>query len=56
MFHNPRTKERKGLITYYNTYGIIVLKKHVDADHSIIGNILEEEVNNSIIEFTCCKC
>jgi hypothetical protein len=48
--HNPRTKERKGLITYYKTYGIIALKKHVDAYHSIIGIFLEEEVNNSIIE------
>ncbi len=34
---NPRTKERKGLITYYKTYGIITLKKHVNACHSIIA-------------------
>jgi hypothetical protein len=27
---NPGTKERKGLITYYKTYGITILKKHVD--------------------------
>jgi hypothetical protein len=31
--HNPRTKEKKSFITYYKTYGIIVLKKHVDANH-----------------------
>jgi hypothetical protein len=34
--HNPRTKERNGLITYYNTYGIIILKKQLDVYHSII--------------------
>jgi hypothetical protein len=38
---NPRTKERKGLITYYKTYGIIVLKKHVDANHFIIAKKIE---------------
>jgi hypothetical protein len=35
---NVRTKERKGLITYYKTYGITILKKHVDVDHFIIVN------------------
>ncbi len=48
--HNPRIKERKGLITYHKTYGIISLKKHVDVGHSIIAKFLEEKVNNSIIE------
>ncbi len=33
---SPRMKERKWLTTYYKTYGITVLKKHVDANHSII--------------------
>jgi hypothetical protein len=33
---NPRTKERKGLITYYKTYCIITLKKQLDVDHFII--------------------
>jgi hypothetical protein len=47
---NPRTKERKGLITYYKTYGIIILKKHVNAYHSIIMKKFEEEINNGIIE------
>jgi hypothetical protein len=46
---NPRIKERKGLITYYKTYGIITLKKHVDADHFIIVKKFEKEVNNEII-------
>ncbi len=48
--HNPKTKERKGLITYYKMYDIISLKKHVDVDHSIIAKKLEERVNISIIE------
>jgi hypothetical protein len=47
---NPRTKERKGLVTYYKTYGIIALKKHVHADHSIIAKEIEKEINNEIIK------
>jgi len=31
---NLNTKERKILITYYKTYGISTLKKHVDNDHA----------------------
>jgi hypothetical protein len=46
---NPRIKERNNLITYYKTYGITVLKKHVDANHFIIANKFEEEINNEII-------
>jgi len=46
---NPRTKERKGLKTYYKTYGIIAFEKHVDVDHSIIAKKFEEEINNEII-------
>ncbi len=46
---NPRTKERKGLITYNKTYGITVLTKHVDADHFIIVKFFEEEINNETI-------
>jgi hypothetical protein len=34
---NPRTKEKKGLITDYKTYGIITLKKHVNVNHGIIA-------------------
>jgi hypothetical protein len=45
-----RTKERKGLITYYKTYVIlIVFKKHVDPNHSIIVKRFEEEIDNEII-------
>jgi hypothetical protein len=47
---NPRTKERKGLITYHKTYVITTLKKHVNAYHSIIAKKFEEEINNGIIE------
>jgi hypothetical protein len=46
---NPRIKERKGLITYYKTYGITIFKKHVDANHSIIAKKFEKEINNEII-------
>ncbi len=46
---NPRIKERKGLITYYKTYGINVHKKHVDVDHFIIVKKFEEKINNDII-------
>jgi hypothetical protein len=48
--HNPRTKERKGLITYYKTYGIITLKKQLDVYHSIIVFFFEKKVNNPITE------
>jgi len=41
---NPRTKERKGFITYYKIYGIITLKKHVDVDHCIITKKFEEKI------------
>jgi hypothetical protein len=47
---NPRTKERKDLVTYYKTYAIIVLKKHVNVDHSIIAKKFEKEINNEIIK------
>jgi hypothetical protein len=47
---NARIKERKGLITCYKTYDIIVIKKHVDVDHFIIAKKFEEEINNEIIE------
>jgi hypothetical protein len=45
---SPRTKEKKGLITYYKTYGITNMKKHVDANHSIIAKEIEKEINNEI--------
>ncbi len=41
---NPRTFLKKGLITYYKTYGIIVFKKHVDENHCIIVKKFEEEI------------
>jgi hypothetical protein len=45
---NPRTKERKCLITHYKTYGIITLKKHVNAYHSIIAKNFEKRIYNGI--------
>jgi hypothetical protein len=38
---NPNIKDTKCLITYYKTYGITGLKKHVDADHAIIAKTFE---------------
>jgi hypothetical protein len=46
---NAKIKKRKGLIIYYKNYVIISLKKHVDANHSIIVKKIEEEINNEII-------
>jgi hypothetical protein len=43
---NSSTKERKGIIKHYKTYGITILKKHVDANHSINSKKIKEEVNN----------
>jgi hypothetical protein len=42
---NPNTKERNRLITYYKTYGITTLKKHVDNDHATIVKKIKEETN-----------
>jgi hypothetical protein len=48
VLYNPRTKTRKGLISYYKTNGILTLKMHVDAKHSLLAKKLDEEVNSSI--------
>jgi hypothetical protein len=40
---NLNTKERKLLITYYKTYGISTLKKHVDNDHATIVKNLRKK-------------
>jgi len=44
--YTPRTKLRKGLISYYKTNGISTLKKHVDAEHHLLANKLDEEMNS----------
>lgn len=41
---NPNTKETKGFITYYTTYCITTLKKHVDRDHATIFENFEGEI------------
>jgi hypothetical protein len=49
---NPSIKQRKCLITYYKTYGVIGLKKHVDVGLVIIiAKAIEEEVNSLIRVF-----
>jgi DNA-binding transcriptional regulator WhiA len=39
---NPSTKEKNELITYYKTYGITTLKKHVNGNHVVIVKKIEE--------------
>ncbi len=49
VFHyNPRTKERRKIITYFKKNGIIVLKEHVDANHVVLANRFEEEMNSPL--------
>jgi len=48
VLYNPRTKLRKGLISYYKTNGILTLKKHVDGKHNLLAKKLDEEVNNLV--------
>jgi hypothetical protein len=40
MLYNPRTKLKKGLISYYKTNRILTLKKHVDAEHGLLAKNL----------------
>jgi hypothetical protein len=39
---NSSTKERKGIIKYYKTYEITILKEHVDTNHSINSKKIKE--------------
>ncbi len=39
---------RKKLISYYKTNGITFIKKHVDANHSLIAQRFEEKMNNML--------
>jgi hypothetical protein len=45
VIYNPRIKERGGIITYFNKYGITPLKKHVDANHVVLAKRFEETMN-----------
>jgi hypothetical protein len=44
----PRTKERKGNISYYQKNEITTLKKHVDVDQVIFAKIIEEELSSLV--------
>jgi hypothetical protein len=48
VLYNPKTKLSKGLISYYKTNGILILKKHVDVEHKLLAKKLDEEMNNSM--------
>jgi len=54
----PKTKLRKGCISYFKNNGIFALKKHVDANHGLIVKKIKEEMNNNLnspLEKTTCK-
>ncbi len=42
---NSSTKKRKCFTTYYKTYEIIALKKHVNVKHALIFKNIEEDMN-----------
>ncbi len=46
LLYIPRTKLRKGLISYYKTNGKLALKKHVDVEHDLLAKKLDEKVNS----------
>jgi len=46
MLYNPRTKLRKGLISYYKTNRISTLKKHVDAENGLLAKKPDKEMNS----------
>jgi hypothetical protein len=48
LFLNFKTQAKKGLIIHNTTNGIIILKNHVNANHSIIVKIFEEELNTPL--------
>jgi hypothetical protein len=43
---NSRIQVRNKLIFYYKTNGITSLKRHVDANHTIIAKMFEEKVKS----------
>ncbi len=40
---NPKIQARKRLISYYKTYGITSLRKHVDVNHMLIAKKLKKK-------------
>jgi hypothetical protein len=45
---NHRRRLRKDLVFYFKSNGIIALRKHVNANHGLIIEILENELNNNM--------
>jgi hypothetical protein len=45
---NPRVQSQKGVISYYNTNGIMTLNKCANANHVMIAKMFEQEVNNDV--------
>jgi hypothetical protein len=48
LLYIPRTKLRKGLISYCKINGISTLKKHVDAKHGLLVKTFDEEGNSLV--------
>ncbi len=46
LLYIPKTKLRKGLISYYKINGISTLKKHADAKHGLLVKTFDEEGNS----------
>jgi hypothetical protein len=46
VLFNPRTKERKGIISYYQKNEKATLRKHVNVDHVLFAKIIEEELSS----------
>jgi hypothetical protein len=39
---------KKAFRSYFKKNGIIILKKHVDANHGLIAKKIEDEMNNNM--------
>jgi hypothetical protein len=48
MNFDPKVQSKKGVISYYNTNGIMTLKKCVDANHVMIAKPFEKKVYNHV--------
>jgi hypothetical protein len=48
VLYIPRTKLRKGLISYYEINGISTLKKHVDAKRSLLVKKFDKKGNSLV--------
>jgi hypothetical protein len=45
---NKRKRLKKAFRSYFKNNGIIVLKKHVDANHGLIAKKIEDEMDSNM--------